>query len=251
MMLNLRLPAARVLCTLLICGVALASACEPHEGAPMDEGDIADQATPASGSAVEDAVPGPPSGVEYEIIEDTDQQLFPDVRRNLVVQLEEPASEDELRQLSLHLRHEGPRAYDQTFISYYLPGMLTDDVAWATGNFLPDLEVRILGLEDDEVSDLAALEAEHGDALQGAWVGRALGAAGVYVLTREAGSYHLERLLDDGGVIEIPVEETASGEGLRLDVTRSAVDEYYLIRGDYLELWDEYGLVFRAEPLDP
>ena len=65
---------------------------------------------------------------------------------NLDVRLNQKVSQDVLRAIALELKSNDSRQYDRTFIVYYLPAMNVDSGGWATTNFNPTLDVRILGL---------------------------------------------------------------------------------------------------------
>ena len=58
----------------------------------------------------------------------------------------ERPSEEQLKKLSNHLYkiHKGKR-FERVFICYYLLGMSLDHGAWATGHFLPELQINIIG----------------------------------------------------------------------------------------------------------
>ena len=81
-------------------------------------------------------------GQTLAIVEDTSMA---NLRRSVVVELEQPISESKLREAAYMIRDSDARNYERTFIEYYLPGMVVGAGAWATTHFNPALEVQIYG----------------------------------------------------------------------------------------------------------
>ena len=81
-------------------------------------------------------------GQTLAIVEDTSMA---NLKRSVVVELEQPISESELREAAYMIRDSDARNYERTFIEYYLPGMVVGAGAWATTHFNPALDVQIYG----------------------------------------------------------------------------------------------------------
>ena len=83
----------------------------------------------------------------YELIHRED---LLDIKQSLDIRITELSSKlpdsEQLEKLSkkLYADYDGQK-YERTFISYYLPGMVIDSGAWATGHYNPDLEIRFTG----------------------------------------------------------------------------------------------------------
>jgi hypothetical protein len=88
----------------------------------------------------EQPVPTPiPKDVNYTII---DQNAVPGIERRIDVDLNRRVSEDVLKSIAIALKNSDAIFYERTFIGFYLPDMAG---RWATGQFSPNLEVRIIG----------------------------------------------------------------------------------------------------------
>ncbi|MCK5127620.1 MAG: hypothetical protein KAR42_15290 [candidate division Zixibacteria bacterium] len=79
---------------------------------------------------------------KYSIIK---KEMFGRIKCSFDIRLENKVSEAVLKKISLKLRK---KKYDRVFICYYLPGMVVDAGAWATGHFNPDLKIIINDLQE-------------------------------------------------------------------------------------------------------
>jgi len=77
----------------------------------------------------------------YSIVKESS---FHHYKRSLSIRLNGEVSEDTLRAIALELKAKETKAFERTFICYYLPNMKVDSGAWATTHFNPDLEVRFM-----------------------------------------------------------------------------------------------------------
>ena len=92
-----------------------------------------------------------PADISYAVI-DTD--IVPSIKRSLDVRLNKKGSEGVLGTIALELKSNDSGQYDRTFIVYYLPGMTVGAGGWASTDFDPTLDVRILRLTGQEEQTL-------------------------------------------------------------------------------------------------
>lgn len=85
-----------------------------------------------------------PSDVTYTIIS---EDVVPGFKRGLDVRLSRRVTRTELTAIATELRDRDSRTYDRTLIGFYLPGMQIDAGYWATTQFNPELEIRVIGAE--------------------------------------------------------------------------------------------------------
>ncbi|MCK4635272.1 MAG: hypothetical protein KAT32_00240 [Candidatus Moranbacteria bacterium] len=71
------------------------------------------------------------------------------IKASFDVRLENKITEKEIQIIANKIKSENA-GYDKYFILYYLPDMKIGAGAWATSNFNPDLEIKILGLTLEE-----------------------------------------------------------------------------------------------------
>ncbi len=184
----------------------------------------------------------------YTIIE---SENLRDVKRSVRVRLARILDKDELAQIAIEIRNGDQRKYDRTFILYYLPGMLTDGLAWATTHFEPDLSVVVLGRtrEEELASDKGF--ANTGQNTVGEWRGGWTPQISRTVLLETQDSFVLEYHLSDGSYVE-SVREINSQSGRKFVKTqKTSVGEYYLITKDgNLEFWDNDGKFAAATKID-
>lgn len=93
-----------------------------------------------------------PRDVIYRIIDDESKR---DIKRTVKVSLNKKVSEDVLREIAKSIKKNETHPHQRTFIVYFIEG---DDKQgwWATTHFNPDLDVKIIGLSDDEEKRLTA-----------------------------------------------------------------------------------------------
>ena len=78
---------------------------------------------------------------KYSIIK---KETLGRIKCSFDIRLKEKVSEEILEKISKKLRK---KKYDRVFICYYLPDMIVDAGAWATGHFNPDLKIIINDLQ--------------------------------------------------------------------------------------------------------
>lgn len=185
-----------------------------------------------------------PSDVSFSII---DSSTIPGIKRRLDVRLNRKVSEQTLRTIALKLKAQDSRAYDRTFITYYLPGMAVGAGAWATTHFNPVLEVRILGLTAGEMAQPEPTNRQ----TVGHWRDERPGVAGHITIFREEGKLFVERKFKDGSSLKKEIVEKKSPLGRRFNyVEGSTYGDHYVLRpnGD-LQIRDTEGLITIARKM--
>ena len=84
----------------------------------------------------------------YSIISDEEFGIRKN-SREVAIRLQKPVSEQELTAIANKIRDSKKKSYERTNTHFYLPGMIPGEGAWATGNFNPDLKVKIFGTSDE------------------------------------------------------------------------------------------------------
>lgn len=109
--------------------------------------------------------------------------------------------------------------YDRAFISYFLPGMSTEDGAWATSHYNPDLEIIFL-----RPVALDAASASSGESIRGEWIFETMGE-------------RLTLVYREGRTLMRHTSETAEYEDVLAEIMNTgvfeiednAMGEYYMI----------------------
>jgi hypothetical protein len=178
----------------------------------------------------------------YKILKDTP---FRGIKRQVVVRLDKPQTEVELRRIAEEIHSSNSHQFDRTFITYYLPGVNINQMAWATTHYDPDLEVEILG---PKLGDLekAAKEKTSDSGLVGQWID----VMGVIKITVRLGRPVLVESFKDGygPPLTENLIEHSSRRGRRFDVVDSEDrDRYTILKDGRLEQSDKDG-VFDIDP---
>jgi hypothetical protein len=142
---------------------------------------------------------------------------------NMDVLLPGKLTEEELRQVALHLKAEHS-GYAKTWIFYYLPGMKPGAGAWATTHFTPDLEVSILGAS--QVQERQAKQADVPGTVLGRWYEEQYTQSGL-VIYQQKGRYHIRTRYKDG---------TSSDELLKRKGNTFTYAETGSFNGEYFKL---------------
>jgi hypothetical protein len=180
--------------------------CESRYPAPVPETSVkTDVPAPAPSTP---KTPGPTprypkttTGESYRITSDAEEGPS---RRLVEVKLDKKVTLEALREISLAVKAREERPHERTVIFYYLPVEFPeiDGLAWAAAYFKPGLEVKILGLSDQEEDALRHLPLDHKGKRIGAWL--------------QDNQYKtLDLIYDDGGIkiaeIQSPTARTDSG----------------------------------------
>jgi hypothetical protein len=190
-----------------------------------------------------------PSDVSFSII---DSSTLPSIKRSLDVRLNKKVSEQTLRAIALKLKAQDSRAYDRTFIAYYLPGMTVGAGAWATTHFDPNLEVLILGLTAEDENKLVAQPEPANREIIGRWLDESPFVGSRITLFREEGKLFIEQMFKDGSSFKKKLVERKSPLGRRFDKVEGsrAGDHWVLGSSGNLQVRDNDGLIATAKKIE-
>lgn len=183
-----------------------------------------------------------PADVAYTII---NTNVIPGIKRSLDIRLNHRVEEDVLRSIATELKNADQNRYERTFIVYYLPKMEVGAGGWATTNFNPDLEVKILGLTPKQEKTFANDSEDSKRDVIGIWLDR----DGKITIYRKGGKLYLERKFKDGSSSNNKMVEKSSSSGKGFEEKGGAsFGEYYVIdRQGNLQIRDQDGLVATAK----
>jgi hypothetical protein len=168
-----------------------------------------------------------PADVTYSIVE---SDTIPGVKRSLVIRLNKKVSAAVLGVIANELKLRDSRNYTRTFISYHLPDTVVGGGAWATTHFDPGLEVRILGLSEEEEGKLVADPGPANREVLGRWLDERPYVGSRLTLFRSPKGLVMERKFKDGSSLEEKLIERKSSRGRRFDIaTGSRHGEYWVI----------------------
>ena len=88
---------------------------------------------------------------QYTIIK---EEKLSDIKTMIDVRLTSEVDKEILTKIANEIRKDGRGNFDRIFINYYLPEMEMGMGAWAISHFNPDLEVQIMGLTQEEKTQL-------------------------------------------------------------------------------------------------
>ena len=182
----------------------------------------------------------------FTIIENETMQSF---KRSVTVRLEEPVDEEDVERLAREIKAQDPKAYERTFILYYLPDQTPgQEAAWATSHFDPELNVHILGLSAEQMAEMEKVEPADDRKVIGKWLVQYMSAR-AEVYEKDGKTFMLTTYSDgSAGDSEMRVEKTS--KGTKLVETDGRQDEYYLVdNAGNLQAYDEMGVIFTAKPL--
>lgn len=157
--------------------------------------------------------PAIPSDVVFSIISESKIQRL---RHNIDVRLNKKVSKAVLSSIALELRNLEQGDYERTFIFYYLPEMVVGSGAWATTNYDPELEVKILGFTlDEEKKKIQEIKNNTRD-LVGIWKDESPYTASTMSLYRDKGKLYLEINYKDGSNSTEEMKESKLENGIKL-----------------------------------
>lgn len=181
--------------------------------------------------------------VAYSVIQ---TNIVTGIRKSIDVRLDEEVSEDTLRAIALELKAGDSRPYDRTLIVYYLPEMPVGSGGWATSNFDPALDVRILSIDGPgERADVSAsLISDREDI--GSWLDDVSGIQ--IVMYREGGKSYVEQYFRDGKFLKEELAGNPSTPGQRLVTTGGSGGGHWVIDpSGNLQIRDNVGLISTAK----
>jgi len=180
----------------------------------------------------------------YEIIENTKLRQ---IKRSVVVRLNEKVSKDELKALAGHIKRLDAIQYDRTFIAYYLPDMEIGAGGWATTHYNPKLDVKILGLSKEAQDELENETIDPTRNVIGIWYDeRAYVGAKLVFFKKNNETFVDTKYKDGSGSIE-KLNTTTSANGSRFEEkTENDFGEYWLLKPNgTLRLFDKDGLIVK------
>lgn len=199
--------------------------------------------------APEELVPIP-DDVSYTFEKD---ESLRDVKRSVVTLLNKRVSSEVLRSLAFKIKRFDPVDYERTFMMYYVPGIdpLRGNGTWATTHFNPDIDVRILGLTQEQIETLQNKPFLESRRMIGSWIIEIMGLSHRLDLFEEDGKVWKEKTYGDesSGIVEMV--ELVSNDGRRFEEIEPRFGEYLWVHSTgELQFWDEEGRidVFLRDP---
>lgn len=188
--------------------------------------------------------------IKYTISEDTHKR---DIKRSVVVLLEEKLSKEQLRQLANRIKNSDASSYQRTFIGYYLKGKDRNNGYWATTHFNPNLEVRVLGLSKGKEATLTKPIASSPDRkVLGVWLDDRPGVgAKMTIYNSKEGKLYLESSYSDGSSGTEEMIDFAIDNGKRIeDKEGNDFGEYFVVnKANQLEFWSKNGNYYTAKSI--
>lgn len=164
---------------------------------------------------------------------------------NVAVLLDHKLSEAQVRELALKLK-DSLGSYEKNYLTFYLPGMKVGRGAWATAQFTPTEETRILGATQAE-EDSSKSKLRGDGRLIGKWYEEQRSTSGL-AFYEKAGRCYLTRVYKGGTPVVTRYMRT--GNTFR-PVEESGLGEYFVLQaGDTLNFVNNKGDTFgQALPL--
>lgn len=191
-----------------------------------------------------------PSDVKYSISEDTHNR---DIKRSVEVILENKISKENLQLLAQKIKKSDPANYQRTFIGYFLKEKDKNDGYWATTHYNPDLEVKILGLSNEDEAALAKPAASTPDKnVVGVWMDDRPGiGAKMTIYYSNDGKLFLEDSYSDGSSGKNEMKDMPVENGKRIeDIEGNDFGEYFIINNaNQLEFWSKNGNYYTAKKI--
>ncbi len=188
-----------------------------------------------------------PADVSYEIIK---HDVIPNIKRSVDVRLNKRVPEDVLIQIAHSIRGGEPDTFERTFIGYYLPYHKPNDVYWATTNFTPDLEVRIIGMKADNAKKLVEDPSDAERSEIGRWLDESSFHKRVTIF-RKNGKLYMEDTYEDGSGNVQEIRSSNVPLGTRFDkLTKSPAGDHWIFdTSGNLQIHDNEGWIYTAQRL--
>lgn len=165
-------------------------------------------------------------GINYTVIEKYNWENY---KCRINIRLEQKVPKDFLQKLAVKLQQEETIKFARILISYYLPGMIPGSSPWATSNFNPDLEVKILGTTVAEEKALESNSKGSSAELIGEWFDDPY-VGTKYTLIKNNGKIFMIQIFKDGSRSEKEMVQRNQSGRLRFDeIGGNKYGEYYLI----------------------
>lgn len=191
-----------------------------------------------------------PEGTEYSILSDRTDVT----KRSVDVRLNKPERAAVVRMIAENIKNDRPRTCDQTFITFYLPGMRVGSGAWATAHSPCSSRiapVSILGMTAEQYAAATAeREPRPGETSLGVWVDNRPYSGVRMELVKRKGQFYLRSEHKDGSSGETRLRERKHQTGRRFADPSNEFGEYYLLTpSGALQMWDGDGLIYGFAPV--
>lgn len=178
----------------------------------------------------------------YTITEDTHKR---DIKRRVVVLLYAKPSKEELKAIALKIYKDDSGSYTRTFISYNLNGASKYAGGWATTNFNPSLEIKILGLSN-ESEDSLLIKKNPDRKILGAFIDEILNCKRTFFIKND--EMFMEVHYDDGSNSIEGMKYEKINDYLRIEEKEgNDYGEYFRLTKQELQLWDTKGKLYTAK----
>lgn len=179
----------------------------------------------------------------YRIIKD---ETLHDIKRTVEVTLPERVKESDLKAIAKTIYEDG---FERTFIGYRLSGE-DNGFFWATSNFDPHLEVKILGSNKETHNKLLAKEFPQKNNVIGQWLVD-WGAEYKAMIHSSKDKTIMTTLFHDGTTKEYELSlKEANNQTRYYEEGGRQVGEYYTISPDgELQFWSKNGNYYNAPKL--
>ncbi len=175
-----------------------------------------------------------------------EEEVHPPHKRVLMIQLDRKLTEPQLRIVAQQLRDGDSVSYNNTFISYRLPGTEAPSV-WATSHFTPELSIVFNGMTIEEEASARASTTPDGEVV-GQWMNASV-LGGKLTIVRTADGVELVTQFSPESSHAEKLVERPSRDGPRF-YRKSNPDEYYRVDGQGgLQVWDPDGLFMTSKPV--
>ena len=185
-----------------------------------------------------------PAEVSYPVIKDYHDKFPANSRRLVDVRLNMKVTEEVLREIALEIKTSVPEQYERTMIAYYLPEEVigVKNSPWATTDFMPTLDVRILGMTTVDEARLRSLTLTTDGEKIGSWLIDYQSGGHIDVIYEDKGP-RLATFYPDGQRNLSPMVEFPAEGGRRFRV-KDSTETYEIDKAGVLRLMAADGRVF-------
>ncbi len=170
-------------------------------------------------------------------------------RRSVFVRIDRRLDDADLQAIAADVQARAKRSYARTQVNFILPGMPSNQSAWASVLFAPDAKILIHGLSRaDEDVFLAEHKADR-RSLLGSWLTSSPAPLGRLTIYSDHGKVFAEWRLRGGQKTVDELFDTTTKTVRRFDVPGGGY--FVLTRAGELEIWDKTNLIATAERIRP
>jgi hypothetical protein len=196
------------------------------------------------------AYPSPiPGDVDYTIVSDESLRT---VKRTIEIRLNKRVSQSVLRSIAMTLHSSNPSKFERAFIGYHVDGVETGGTYWATTHFNPNLDIRILGLTDEEADSLSRSAKHDSRNVIGNWIDDSPSLGKKTTIYRDGGKMFMDLAYKDGSIGTKVIRELQSPLGRRFQTLEDSIaGDHWIIDSDgNLQLHDDEGWISTANKID-